>query len=402
VGTNDGVSVTLNLPPGTKEYRLYRSVDGGPKGLVSQGTNATNTVTITDNALPVNSCTICYYSQPFDENGNPGPLTRLDPCVPVAGILPAPQQLPIVGGALSLAGSLMNISWFCPSPGVDHFEVWISDASGISAPNLTLVPQLIPPTIHVGPLGTPALATVGPATPEYTIYRTPRIGAAFGSNDIFSVLATTSSGHEHLILIRAVDIHGNTGPFSNEEEFRTSLRRFTLLPQVSWPAREMPLSTNRLFTPGLQPLNVRDACFDGLGIRVGTVRIESAGSCSNIQLVTSSITLATDRLGADFMPVVLYRQQVANFLFPNVSGDVVQVSPLIESISFDPPGGNYTYLTDPFFTLSFPGQGQDWNLILKDTQPVVVGARYRYAFVRFQDNHELEEVIPLGEVEVVP
>ncbi len=400
VSTNDGIAVTLNLPPGTKEYRLYRSVDGGAKGLVSQGTNATNSVTITDNALPINSCTVCYYSQPFDEHGNPGPLTRLDPCVPVAGVLPAPQQLPIAGSAVTLAGSIMNISWFCPSPGVDHFEVWISDASGIVAPNLSVVPQRVP-VFAYAPFG-PAPAPVVSAPLEYTIYRTPRVGAAFGSNDLFSVLATTSSGHEHAIKIRAVDIHGNTGPFSNEEEFRTSLKRFTLSPQVSWPAREMPLSTNRVFSPAILPMNVNTVCFDGIGIRVGTAEIESAGSCSNIQLLASSVSIASDRFGSNFMPVVLYRQQVANFFFPNVSGDVVQVSPLIEHIAFTSPSGNYTYLDDPFFFMSFPERGRVWDIVLKDTQPVVVGARYRYAFVRFRDDHELEEVIPLGEVEVTP
>ena len=32
------------------------------------------------------------------------------------------------------------------------------------------------------------------------------------------------------------------------------------------------------------------------------------------------------------LPMVLYRQQVTNALFPKVSGDVVQVSPLIERL----------------------------------------------------------------------
>ena len=37
---------------------------------------------------------------------------------------------------------------------------------------------------------------------------------------------------------------------------------------------------------------------------------------------------------------------------------------------------------------------------LKDTQPVVSGARYKYLLVRFQRNGEIAEVIPTNEMEV--
>jgi len=397
--TNNPITITLNLPPGTKEYRLYRSVDGGPKGLVSQGTNTTNTVTITDDALPVNSCTICYYSQPFDENGNPGPLTRVEPCVPVAGLLPAPQQLPLTGSPITISGnSPMNISWFCPSPGIDHFEVWISDAAGVTSSDLTLVPIL--PIAVFRPFGVPVASSNSTDTAEYTIYRTARVGAAFGSNDLFSVTATTSLGHEHKVMIRAVDIHGNTGPLSNEEQFRTSLKAITLLPHVAWPARDLPLPTNRVFTPTIEPINVKTPCFDGIGIKIGVVETEGTITCASAPLVSAQIELSVDRLGSNFMPAVLYRQQVSSFAYPTVSGDVVQVSPLIEDIAIE-GSGNITNLRDPFFSL-WPQTFPNWDLVLKDTQPVVVGARYRYAFVRFKENHEILEIIPVGEVEVTP
>jgi hypothetical protein len=41
-----------------------------------------------------------------------------------------------------------------------------------------------------------------------------------------------------------------------------------------------------------------------------------------------------------------------------------------------------------------------FSSFLKDTQPVVRGARYRYLLVRFRDNGEIAEVIPTTEMEV--
>ena len=43
-----------------------------------------------------------------------------------------------------------------------------------------------------------------------------------------------------------------------------------------------------------------------------------------------------------------------------------------------------------------------YGVYLVDTQPVILGARYRYLLVRFKDNHEIDQVIPTNEVEVTP
>ena len=53
------------------------------------------------------------------------------------------------------------------------------------------------------------------------------------------------------------------------------------------------------------------------------------------------------------LPCVLYRQQVSNDVFPSVSGDVIQCSPLIRSIAWEPIHLNARVqlgkLTDPLF-----------------------------------------------------
>ncbi len=39
-------------------------------------------------------------------------------------------------------------------------------------------------------------------------------------------------------------------------------------------------------------------------------------------------------------------------------------------------------------------------MYLRDQQPVLLGARYRYFVVRFKANREVDYIIPAGEVEI--
>jgi hypothetical protein len=106
------------------------------------------------------------------------------------------------------------------------------------------------------------------------------------------------------------------------------------------------------------------------------------------------------------LPCVLYRAQVANDRFPNVSGDVVQCSPLIRSIAWVSSLINardaYAELVDPLFRWIGPDYPTvpTLDLYLVDTQPVVQGARYRYWLVRFSDLGEPIQTVPCGEVTV--
>jgi hypothetical protein len=130
----------------------------------------------------------------------------------------------------------------------------------------------------------------------------------------------------------------------------------------------------------------------------------------NSQLFTHA-TDATQHL----LPCVLYRQQVANTSFPNVSGDVIQCSPLIGKIAWTrpvsadgQPSNGAAELVDPFFRW-FPciwngnaeiGDTRLLSLFLVDTQPVVGGARYRYWLMRFDERGEPVQAIPCGEVTI--
>ncbi|HSH16965.1 MAG TPA: hypothetical protein VLD18_13075, partial [Verrucomicrobiae bacterium] len=109
-------------------------------------------------------------------------------------------------------------------------------------------------------------------------------------------------------------------------------------------------------------------------------------------------------------PLVVYRVQVENDDYPAVSGDVVQVTPLMEQIAFDRTvaagAGNVVLVHDPFIRLipDAPTQGaQNWELYLLDTQPVLEDASYMYLLVRLnEETREIAEVMPTKPVQIIP
>jgi hypothetical protein len=114
-------------------------------------------------------------------------------------------------------------------------------------------------------------------------------------------------------------------------------------------------------------------------------------------------SFGASRVGSSLLPIVLYRQQVTNSYFPKVSGDIMQVSPLIERIPWLTVT-NQVFVVDFLFAGAYvnnPAKDRyDFFIYLRDTQPVQLGARYRYFVVRFNDKREVQEIIPAGEVEL--
>ena len=109
--------------------------------------------------------------------------------------------------------------------------------------------------------------------------------------------------------------------------------------------------------------------------------------------------------------MVIYRQQVANPAFPQVSDDTVQVSPLIEQIAWQRQIDSFrrpiAVLRDPFIGVAFQPRDPQikdstdaLEFYLLDTQPVLAEARYRYFLMRFRPDGEVAQVIPAGEVEI--
>ena len=115
--------------------------------------------------------------------------------------------------------------------------------------------------------------------------------------------------------------------------------------------------------------------------------------------------LLTNALGDGIIPCAMYRYETANANFPVTSGNVIQVSPLMEKIAYEQTvvqTTTNTVIVDPFVTCTSSSDASHNYLYLwlLDTQPQISGARYKYVLVRFKANHEVDQLIPSNEVDV--
>ncbi|HXI54112.1 MAG TPA: hypothetical protein VNH84_21520, partial [Candidatus Saccharimonadales bacterium] len=407
-GSVKGPCVNVNLHPKTRAWKVYRRLDDGPLTLLKAGTNdATLTVNFCDDTPPPNFANGCYYVQAFDANNNASPMALLG-CIELEGTTPLP--IPVLG-AIGQGGSdsnpTMTLTWFCPPHGVDRFEVGIaSKAAETSVP----LPANVSPLLSTTPTVTKTILVVKGATNSYDLdfRRTPQPGPLFGTAGAqFSVNVAIDKNLEYTVLVHALSPGKDVGTNSNIQQFKWRPARVDQ-PQVPWPARDLPPVTTG-FNPDIQAVQL-SSVFDGLAVRIGRVPVDPASELPLTYplrvpgtpadplswVFTNSIS------GERVLPIALYRYQVPNANYPNVSGDVTQVSPLMERIAFAIEGGR-TAVYDPFIRLwREPNVQSYFDMYLIDTQPVVVGARYKYLLARFKPNHEIDQVIGTNEVEVQP
>ena len=406
------IQITFQPTETSQEWRLYRRVDTGPLSMICQGniTNILDALTCLDDSLPPNSATMCYYLQLFDENGNPSALTRLF-CVDSGSSqnLPVPLLSPLAAsGSTNNPG--MNLVWFCPPFGLDRFEVWIGvDKSSISDPNLS--------SMLVCTSSAPAELTFTNQGTNYTFqffpYRTPHLGPSFGNGGAqFQIPAHIVMGWHYAVFVKAVGKDNSVGTPSNIEMFLWNATNAPG-PTVPWPARGLP-TTNSTFTSinafFLSPTNASllfsNADY-GVGVWIGMTNLPISDFTprkNEIPYVFDpNEALWRDASGQSLFPVVMYRYQVANANFPTVSGDVIQVSPLMENIAYATNAQGNTIIHDPFIRTTFFPYGAGHTLLLLwliDTQPQIAGASYRYVLVRFKTNREIDQVITTTQVDV--
>ena len=418
-GTN-GIGIIITPTPGSAEYRLYRRVDAGPLTLLCQGpiTNLLQLIECFDTAPPVNGGTVCFYLQLLDVNGNPSAMTPLG-CVDTAPFTPLP--VPVLAKILPTGDQTtpgMDLDWFCPPYGVDRFEVRIA---GLPTPPNTNQYALSSLLSSIGaPPGSISFTINGTnMTQPFNFFRTPKVGPGFGNNGaLFDVPCNIELGKTYFVGVRALGKNGDAGDFSNFEPFIWSPTN-PVSPQVPWPARPLPPTNANFFAAAayLSPANVTPALqtgtFTGNGVLMGlgtfstrTIISTKQGPPSVNTAFDPNSTLQTNGFGGPIFPCAMYRYQLPNANFPGTSGDTIQVSPLMENIAYQfigsPSSGTNTYVQDPFIVGTFSTDNVNnylW-LWLKDNQPIISGARYKYILVHFGPNHEIDQLIPSNQVNV--
>jgi len=427
----NGVIVKFFPTAGTRQYKLYYRIDSGPLTLIKEdsgGFDTTQQQTIAFNLSPASSSEVCLFLQVFDKDGNPSAMKALG-CYPIKGstALPKPMLAPITSSGSPNAPYAV-FQWFCPPPGVEKFEVWIG-----SSP--TDLPDALGSLLNLNaanPSQTSMekISATQSANFTYQVYHTERIGPLFGNGSVFTVPVPLLVPQKLRVKVRAVSEAGDAGPFSNVELYQWAAPPGFSGPDVPWPARPLPdIADPAKFSSSVGPLYI--AAEGYVGISLGAVATASHAvavpSSNPAQFPDRVVTqIKSDEVPESFLftalfhnpditrhalPCVLYRTQVPDGAsppnYPTVPGDVVQVSPLMESIAFAseayPGGGNGVTIYDPFIAVtSVPvGEVKLNILMLKDTTPVLSGARYLYLLVLMDPlTHEIERVLPLPTIDI--
>jgi hypothetical protein len=417
-GTEDGpvgepAEIGFPTSPETFEWRVYRRVDNGPLMLIRQGTNvpSTSVTGIQDNVVGTLYCSkICYYRQELDESGNAGQLELIG-CIESGIRPPAQPQLSPIRPAGTNSAPAMALQWIASPYGVERFEVWIGMEE---APPDQIGTML---STNILPAGSTAIFSSmdGPEQLFAACYLTPRIGPAFGTpgSSEFTLELPIALDKPYTVMIKARGECDTSAP-SLAMSFAWYAPQTG--PEVPWPARPLP-QVRGDFHPRMEAVFLDklliDAPVNQVGIRVGEFPwLEAYGNRSSTEPFTwqnltnapTTFLYADINDGGGVLPMLIYRQQTATTNLTAVSGDVVQVSPLLETISHEPvPAESIVRLRDPFF-LPLPegvaGEPELGYLYVLDTQPVISGAAYQYFVVLFDERFEPKRVIPLAPVEV--
>lgn len=442
------VRVRFKLTPRTREYRVYRRAGDGPLTLFAQGAavydpaNPNKLVESKDEAMPPSPTRLCYFVQTLDEHGNGSPLAFIGCKEVKPAKLPRPVLAePAAAGTINSPQVVLN--WFCPTAGVARFQFKIhrtdpptpAAASGFASTALNLYS---PYNRQVSYLG---LNKKKKAARQLfsEAHLTGLIGPGFGPGPQFTLTASVVANATYEISVAAVDGQGKVGPGSE-------LWQFTWTPPVvqatvPWPARTTPPvrdfdstspgDTVLPYAPRVQAkvfYNVAGTAVNPrypVGVRIGELLETHNEAVSNAQTeyndeyvdyYTFSLLSADPnagvfrsrggaRAGQSLLPIVLYREQLTNALFPRVSGDITQVSPLVERVpwKYEQQGQTiYPSIPDRLFAGQYESYGLDgyYFFYVRDLQPVQRGAKYRYYVVRFNAQREVEETIPAGDVEL--
>ncbi|MFT6181804.1 MAG: hypothetical protein ACJAQT_002691 [Akkermansiaceae bacterium] len=476
-GVITGIDGIVNLTPSTKEVRVYRRV-GHTASLQlvfkTAGDALPASVPWTEGGPVIaNGVEVCYFAQLFDEHGNASPLVRIG-CATIVNddfgvpLFTDPEPLAPLGGQ-----GVVKLSWFCDPVGIERFEVWVASETGgdpvLASAELT------------GKLDTNTNSVL--TTPEedditFCIYQTHTIESGFGNGAEFSVKLQVPYGKKYYYAIRPVGamIPDSIGNFSRPEgDFSNMVCSAYAEPSapgqavVPWPARPLPgtasitqevssftIAEGPFYATALNPEIMRNERCSG-AILVGALpapkgeQDDNPGTTLAARGISPLSWLFRYRKQSDGVPTaettsirrfVVYRHQVASERFPKARPNLVQITPLIDRITYyDDPATGDRRIIDPFFTFKryndtsaadfFVPSGGTFSRIsstfslstaesaavdndylklpasfsltkdydgktmwVRDSLPVTRGASYQYLIVHFTVRGEIARVIP--------
>jgi hypothetical protein len=457
-GANNGpvnpIQISFVLTPRTHEYRLYRTVNGGPYTLIAQGGAVYNasdpleSVVCTDDAMPPSDALLCYYVQLLDEHGNGSPMTLLG----CKDVKPATLPRPVLAqpqDAGDNSNPQVTLNWFCATSGVYRFQVMIQRADhpgggvplGFSNATLKLLPTYNTAASFLGLLPN----NLSELSQFDAALLTPPAGPAFGPGPQFTMTASVLLNVPYHISVAAMDDQGNAGEPSQVWNF--TWKPTNALPTVPWPARPLPpvnpfddipvATLKSVFQPRVAAVLMLndDLQLDEtypVGIRIGdlspvpqptpnigtsnflTYQVSSPFGVIPLPpppyvnpetLLFSRASLNPSRNGEPLLPIVVYRQQVTNAMFPRVTGHLTQVTPLIEHLAYSNSETNSVITVTIYDRLIAGGYEEEGDyshlfLYVRDQQPALLGASYQYFVVRLNSQREISETIPAGTVTI--
>ncbi len=448
------IIVRFRPTPRSREYRLYRRADDGPATLMAQGNttfdplHSSRTIVIPDNVMPPSAAHLCYYVQMLDEHGNGSPLALLGCHYARPAVLPRPVLAePKSIGDNSHPQVLLN--WFCPVAGVHRFQINIhrDDQTASGQPTGLTGIQL---SRRLAYNTHKSYAGLSLQNKRYLLFDeaqlTPPVGPDFGPGPQFSLTADVVAGGTYTISVAAVDEHDQAHPASDAQTFTWKMVPTNIL-TVPWPARPLPAVTHfddddafsysRVAAVILRDVDLGIDPRYPVGIRIGDLTSFTLQSYNypvfNVystnffsyypitspqrdpsQFLFARNSRNPELNGQLLLPIVVYRQQITNSVFSKVSGNLIQVTPLLERLAWGfsphilgthgPPDTTTVY--DPLIaaTRESVGQGNSislgYFLYLRDQQPVMLGASYHYYVVRFNAKHEVAETIDAGSITI--
>lgn len=403
--------------------------------------------------------------QVFDQNGNSGPRIKIG-CITIKnGNLPTPMLAEPTSLLESGGTAQLQLSWFCDSVGVERFEIWCASTTQADP---GLFGTLIGPKLGTLP-GT--LVDDDSSIVEFCDYQTSTVRAGqIGNGAEFKAILNVPAGQELTFAVRAVgkgsyqdppvnDDARPAGPFSNVIEAKWAPPPEFVQDVIPWPALGVPGASNpelevANYQPGEGPffaLPLLEGDTHSSAILMGAynaieanVIIEDTFDPMDIFFTfrKQNVHPVSPQAVETIYPFVIYRHQVASNLYPNAVPNLVQVSPLIDRLTYQNDRPGERRIRDPFFrfvekgslpdatdsngnplfglpvggtfsrtlantVLDLPEQHLDLPYLKPfqhlmfwvDPMPVVKNARYQYLTVHFDDRGEIERVIPTNTVQ---